>query len=202
MRFHQPFSMRGSILVLCLAALACGCGSDDTETVGEATTTTVDAGSCRGNSGKKLAITRGHAFPNRGAFGVALGMSRAEVIDCIGHPVDVLNKRAVDYSSKQGDGTVVILFLNDRVVSIEVGGPHFCFPHGICTFKRHAVTKLRRHYRGVCESSEDSGREVLVLHGELNGREVQTAFFTGDKGDFYDFQIAYRNQSAPYPCNA
>jgi hypothetical protein len=143
--------MRVSILLL-LAAFVFGCGTDNTQTLGEETTTAASAGSCRGNLGEKAPAKRGRVVPNRGAFGVALGMRRPEVIDCLGPPLDVSHSGVMSYSSRRN--TLEIYFRNERVAFITLAGPGFCLPHRICPGKRNALSKLRRHYKGVCDSRD------------------------------------------------
>jgi hypothetical protein len=199
--------MRVLILVLLsLAVFVYGCGGDETQTVGEETTppttTTVAAGSCRGNLGKKAPVKRGRVVPNSGAFGVALGMSRPEVIACLGPPLLVSENGVLSYGGRGGEADV--WFKDKRVALIYVSFPgSFCLRHRICVGKRNALTKLRRHYKGTCESeSGEEGREVIVLPGLLNGRKVLTTFYPSTRNTFLDLDIAFASDSPSLPCNA
>ena len=59
-------------------------GGDDSQMQGGETTTTATSGSCRVDLGKRVPVAPGLVVPNRGAFGVSLGMSRAEVMTASG----------------------------------------------------------------------------------------------------------------------
>ena len=171
-------------------------GGDDSQTTGEETTTGAAAGSCRGNPGKKVPVTRGLVVPNRGAFGVTLGMSRREVIDCLGPPLAVSNYGAMSYSRRQ---ILDIYFKDERVALLNLGAPGFCLPHRICEGDPNALRKLHRHYKGTCDSKTFDGEEVIVLPGRLNGRKVQTTFYPSSD-TFLQLHIAFVSESLSLPC--
>lgn len=190
--------MRVPCLLLCLTVFLCSCNGDDAQGVRERTTTAAAAsGSCRGNLGKRAPVTRGLVVPNRGAFGVGLGMGRPEVIACLGPPLAVSDYGVMSYG---GEGILDIYFTNDRVTFLNLAAPGFCLPRRICVGEPGALGQLRRYYKGICDSKTGEGQEVVVLPGRLDGRKVQTTFYPSTQNSFLQLDIAFASKSLSAPC--
>jgi hypothetical protein len=191
--------MKALGLLLSSTLFLCGCNGQVKETKREETTAATASGSCRGDLGEKRPVTRGLVVPNRGAFGVSLGMRRALVIECLGPAMEVSDYGVLSYGGK---GIVDIYFKNHRVVFMNLAGPGFCLPHRICLSQSGALKKLRRYYKRTCESEATSGEPAVVLPGRLNDRRVQTAFYPSTRNTFDQLDIAYVNQSLALPCKS
>jgi hypothetical protein len=111
----------------------------------------------------------------------------------------VSNNGVLTYSRRD---ILDIYFKDERIALLNIAGSRFCLPHRICPGKRNALEKLRRHYKGTCESKTGEGREVIVLPGRLNGRKVETAFYPDVRNSFLQLEIAFATVSLWRPCEA
>ncbi len=123
-------------------------------------------------------VERGTITPNRGARGVTLGMTRAQVVALLGKPVYKNQHGYMEYSKQN----LFDLYLDvstspDRVRLIGISGPRFCFAAGFCMYDEGAVGKLKTAYGSALKVVRlEDGERVYRLRGTFEGCDVFTDF--------------------------
>ena len=127
-------------------------------------------------------VTKGSVTSNRGAKGVRLGMTRAQVIEKLGKPVF---KNANGYMQYGSDklGIAFDVYLDTsakpaRVRLIGINGAGFCLVGGgPCLMEKGGVGKLNARYGSALETVMlEDGEEVVWLKGTFRGCPVFTDF--------------------------
>ena len=114
---------------------------------------------------------------NRGAAGIRLGMARAEVVSKLGAPVYQNANGYMQYSVNN----LFDVYLNGarRIRMLGISGPRFCTGSGICMFDTYGVRKLKNQWGSQLKLLRmETGEQVYVLRGVVNGRRVFTSFST------------------------
>lgn len=136
-------------------------------------------------------VDQGTIAVNRGAAGIALGMTRATVIAKLGKPVYKNANGYMQYSKKN----LFDVYLNtatSRVRLIGVSGPKFCTSWGFCLFKSGGVAKLKARYGAALEKiTAEDGEQLYVVVGRLAGRRVFTSFSPAAQGKVIQLFIGY-----------
>lgn len=124
-------------------------------------------------AGAAAAVEEGTVAVNRGAAGILLGMTRAEVVATLGEPLYENDYGYMEYSE---DNLFDLYRRGGKVDLIGMSGPRFCTKDGICCLKRH-VGKLQTKFgsRLRLETAED-GSQSWVVRGRVAGKRVFTAF--------------------------
>jgi hypothetical protein len=123
-------------------------------------------------------VERGRITPNRGAKGITLGMTRAQVVGRLGQPLFQNQNGYMEYSRNNlFDVYVDVSPTPKRVRLIGISGPNFCFGGGVCMFARGAVGELKDRYGSALKVVRlESGERVYRLTGMYRGCEVFTDF--------------------------
>jgi hypothetical protein len=200
-----PRCLSGLVAVVLIFS-ACGGSSGGGTQGGGSVRRTTAGGVCRGDSGKRVQLSKGLIVPNRGAAGVFLGMRRRDVIACLGHPLQVSNYGVMTY----GNRAIFDVYFdhqssphdaNARVVLLNLAGPGFCLRGGICAEQVHGLEAIRRLYPSVCASKTGDGEPVDVLPGRFNGHTTRTTIFK-DTSAFRQVEISYARDSTAGACHA
>jgi hypothetical protein len=132
------------------------------------------------------AVTGGLVMPNVGAAGIKLGMTRAQVIAKLGHPIFQNTAGFMQYG-RESQNVVFDVYLDTsvhpwRVRLLGISGIHFCLAGGgPCLQRLGGVGKLQKRYDGALKTvTLEDGEKVVWLKGKLNGCKVFTDF--GDAG--------------------
>jgi hypothetical protein len=118
--------------------------------------------------------------PNRGANGITLGMTRAQVIAKLGKPVFANANGFMEYGSKNP----AVLFdvyidgKSGRVRLLGLHGPRFCLiGGGPCLEEKGGVGKLKARYGSALKIVKlETGEPVARLTGLVRGCKVFTDF--------------------------
>jgi hypothetical protein len=170
------------LLVMALASTAA--------LVGAACITAAATVSCRGDTGRPTPVTRGLVIPTMGAAGVTLGMSRAEVIRCLGSPLRSNNR----YGFLSYGSIFDINLDHGRVAYMNISGEGFCLPHRICMWDSNNLRLLKKYYGSqLYVVRQETGEQALVMYGTFKGRRTKaTLFLHGANGSFNEIEIAWR----------
>ncbi len=123
------------------------------------------------------AVERGTIVTNRGAAGVVLGMTRAQVVAKLGKPLYENANGFMQYA-KQNLFDVYVDRTSKRVRLIGVSGPRFCTVRGVCMLTRNGIARLRAQYGAALRRFTDETGEVgYELRGRFGGKPVFTTFF-------------------------
>ena len=127
-------------------------------------------------------VTQGTITPNRGAKGIRLGMTRAQLLAKLGQPV----YRNANGFMQYGPNDQPILFdvyldvatTPDRVRLIGISGEGFCLAAGgPCLREKGAVGKLKARYGAALKIVQlEDGERVYRLTGTSGGCDVFTDF--------------------------
>jgi len=134
-------------------------------------------------TGATAAVTHGSITANRGANGVTLGMTRAQVIARLGRPVTQAGAD-LEYAPEPPNGGIgfsVILDGNTksaRARQIKIGGAGFCLAGGgPCLSAKGGFGKLRARYGTALKTVKyESGEHALRLTGRFHSCVVFTDF--------------------------
>jgi hypothetical protein len=125
------------------------------------------------------AVEQGTIVVNRGAAGVKLGMTRAQVVAFLGKPLFQNAHGYMQYSKKN----LFDVYLNPatkRVRLIGISGPRFCTLKGVCMMKDGGLAKLKAQYGAALEKTvAEDGEVSYEVNGVHNGKKVFTSFFPG-----------------------
>jgi hypothetical protein len=127
-------------------------------------------------------VTRATITVNRGATGVALGMTRAQVTARLGRPVGG-NGNWLQYGPRNKPWIVFDVYLDRskqpaRVRLIGLHGAGFCLPEpGPCLEQRGGVGKLKTRYGKALRIVKlEDGEQVARLTGTVHDCKVFTDF--------------------------
>lgn len=127
------------------------------------------------------AVTRAAFTPNRGAAGVKLGMTRAQVITRLGQPIAESDFGALSYGS---GARIFDVYLDQRhprrVRMLGISGRNYCTAGGICTRRAGGVGKLKARYGSkLVQKTNPDGLKCFQLVGTFAGKPVFTSFTVG-----------------------
>jgi len=120
-------------------------------------------------------VNAGRIQVNRGAAGIRLGMTRAQVVTLLGAPVYQNANGYMQYSRNN----LFDVYLNGarRVDMLGISGPNFCTASGICMFEAYGVRKLKNQWGSQLKLVKlETGEQVYVLRGLVNGHRSFTSF--------------------------
>ena len=128
-------------------------------------------------------ITHGTIHVGRGAAGVELDMTRAQVIAAAGMPLDENPLGTMSYAPESSGGIFDVYRYQDtkRVRMLVIAFPHSSGWHlgnGLPVFKAGAVGKLIDRYGTRLKKRYDPNEDfrIYYLKGKLGGRPVETQF--------------------------
>lgn len=123
------------------------------------------------------AVESGTIVANRGAAGVVLGMTRAQVVAKLGKPLYENANGFMQYA-KRNLFDVYLDTTSKRVRLIGVSGPRFCTARRVCMLTRNGIARLRAQYGSALRRFTDETGEIgYELRGRLGGKPVFTTFF-------------------------
>jgi hypothetical protein len=125
-------------------------------------------------------VTHATITPNRGANGITLGMTRAQVIAKLGKPTFANANGFMSYGPKK-PGALFDVYVDSRsgrVRLLGLYGSGFCLGGGgPCLAEKGGVGKLRARYgRALKIVKLESGEPVARLTGMVRGCKVFTDF--------------------------
>jgi hypothetical protein len=120
------------------------------------------------------AVTKGTITPSRGAAGVTLGMTRAQVVAKLGAPLFENANGYMQYGPDTGplfDVYRDVFSHPSRVRLIGISGWNFCFPGGSpCLYRLGGVGELQAKYGARLKIvTLESGEKVYRLSGRYRG---------------------------------
>ena len=128
-------------------------------------------------------ITHGTIHVGRGAEGIELDMTRAQVIGAAGNPLMENGLGTMSYASESSNGIFDVYRYQDtkRVRMLVIAFPHSTGWHlgnGISVFKAGAVGKLMDRYGKRLKRRYDQTADfrLYYLKSRLHGRPVETQF--------------------------
>jgi hypothetical protein len=137
------------------------------------------------------AVERGTIFVNRGAAGVTLGMTRAQVVARLGQPLYQNTHGYMQYS-KNNLFDVYLNTATKRVRLIGVSGARFCTSGGVCMFRAGGLAKLKMQYGAALKKKVAPDGEVTYeVGGKLGGKRVFTSFSPAAGGRLIQIFIGY-----------
>ena len=133
-------------------------------------------------AGESDLVTHGAVTPNRGAKGITLGMTRAQVVAKLGQPI-YKNANGYMQYGKDSLGIAFDVYLDvsrtpARVRLLGINGAGFCLvTGGPCLMEKGGVGKLRARYDGGLKTVKlEDGEQVVWLKGRYRGCKVFTDF--------------------------
>ena len=127
-------------------------------------------------------VTKGTVTPNRGAKGIRLGMTRAQVVAKLMQPV-YKNANGFMQYGPNSQPSIFDVYLDvgttpDRVRLLGIAGSGFCLAGGgPCLGVAGAVGKLKARYGTALKVVQlEDGERVYRLTGTLGGCDVFTDF--------------------------
>jgi hypothetical protein len=125
-------------------------------------------------AGASATVTKGTINPSRGAAGVRLGMTRAEVVAKLGPPLFENKNGFMQYGPDSGplfDVYRDVFTHPSRVRLIGISGWNFCFPGGTpCMYRQGGVGELQAKYGDRLKIVElEDGEHVYRLSGRYRG---------------------------------
>jgi hypothetical protein len=135
------------------------------------------------------ALARGEAINaatfnvNRGAAGVTLGITRAQVVAKLGQPLSQSLGGAMTYAT---GSRIFDIYLDQgsprRVRMIILSGKHYCTASGICMFTAGGVGDLMDQFGSRLKpKTNPDGLECYQITGHYKGRGVFTSFTVLDQ---------------------
>ena len=124
------------------------------------------------------AVERGVFTPNKGARGIKLGMTRAQVIARLGQPFFENRNGFMEYSRNN----LFDIYLDKssrpyRVDLIGIAGPNFCLAGtDLCLGDRGGVGFIQRKYGDALRFEKFESGDVYALHGTDQGCPALTEF--------------------------
>lgn len=132
-----------------------------------------------GPAGASATVTAGTINPGRGAAGVRLGLTRAEVVAKLGAPLYENQNGFMQYGPDAGplfDVYRDVFAHPSRVRLIGISGWNFCFPGGSpCLYRKGGVGELQAKYGDRLKIVQlESGESVYRLSGRYRGCKTFT----------------------------
>jgi hypothetical protein len=127
-------------------------------------------------------ITHGIIKVGRGASGAALGMTRQQLIDVLGHPVAENQNGVLSFAR---DPTIfdIYLKLTGHAQQFVIAGGDFKLSDGNAIFARGGLRRLSNHYGGRLKFHRfDDGSPYYEIVTRFHGRKVLNDFPTTRKG--------------------
>jgi hypothetical protein len=123
------------------------------------------------------AVEQGTIVVNRGAAGVKLGTTKAQVVALLGKPL-FENAHGYMQYSKSNLFDVYLNPATKRVRLIGISGPKFCTVKGVCMMKKGGLAKIKAQYGAALRKSvAEDGEVSYEVAGVYNGKKVFTSFF-------------------------
>jgi hypothetical protein len=148
------------------------------------------------------AVERGTIVVNRGAHGVALGMTRKQVLARLGRPI-YENKNGYMQYARVGRGTIFDVYLDlhtKRVRLLSISGRKFCTREHVCLMRKGGVATAQAAYgRSLHAIADEDGTPAYVIYGRLRGRSVFTTFEAEHNPQAQIFQLFVGFCNGPCP---
>lgn len=123
-------------------------------------------------------VEKGKIQVNRGAIGVTLGLTRAQVVARLGRPV-YQNQNGYLQFAKVNLLDVYLDQRTNRVRLMGVAGRRFCI-EDVCLQHRGNVGALKRLFGAKFKAiTDEDGSPAYAMYGTLGGRRVFTTFGVG-----------------------
>ncbi|MGD0167426.1 MAG: hypothetical protein ABSC51_09075 [Gaiellaceae bacterium] len=114
---------------------------------------------------------------NKGAGGVTLGMTRAQVVAVLGKPLYENSYGYMQYSSKNLFDVYRSGSRTGRVDMLGISGPRFCLRNGICMLRRNNVAALKQKFgKRLTFHKLSDGTLFYRVSGSFQGRRSYTEF--------------------------
>ena len=125
-------------------------------------------------------VTKATITPNRGANGITVGMTRAQVVAKLGKPLFANMNGFMEYGSKKA-GVLFDVYVDGksgRVRLLGLHGARFCLiGSGPCLEEQGGVGRLKARYGSALKIVKlESGEPVARLTGTVRGCKVFTDF--------------------------
>jgi hypothetical protein len=138
-------------------------------------------------------VNHGTITVNRGAAGVTLGTTRAQVIAKLGKPRYQNANGLLEYGKIPVIFDVYLNTATNRVRLISISGPKFCTTSHVCMLKNGGLTKLKAQYGNRLKKSvAEDGEITYEVDAKLAGRPVFTSFAPAAHGQIIQVFIGYR----------
>ena len=139
------------------------------------------------------AVGSGTITVGKGAAGITLGMTKAQVVAKLGKPVYQNKNGYMQYAT--ASSVLFDVYLNtatNRVRLIGISGKRFCTAAGVCMFTNGALAKLKAQYGNALKHvTLEDGEKVWQVNGTFGGRKVFTAFTPAAHGQIIMVFIGY-----------
>ncbi len=134
-----------------------------------------------GATAASAAVDQATVRINKGAGGVTLGATRAQVLARLGAPVSENTNGVLTYATGSRIFDVYLSAAN-RVRMMILSGRNYCTAGGICARRAGGVGKLLARYgpRLVAHTNGD-GLECYFLRGSYRGRAITTNFIVAGR---------------------
>jgi hypothetical protein len=127
--------------------------------------------------GAAAKVDQATVYVDKGAAGVALGMTRAEVIAALGQPISENSYGYMQYSDADLFDVYRSGKKNDKVDLIGVSGPNFCLRSGVCMLQDGNVAALKHKFgRKLTYHVLLDHTRCWRISGHHRGRRVFTQF--------------------------
>ncbi len=137
-------------------------------------------------AGAAAIVEKGKFTPGKGARGVQIGMTKAQVLAKLGKPVYQNTYGYMQYAKKNLFDVYLDTSVSPkRVRMIGISGPKFCLAGaGFCMYDKGAIGKLKQHYGSDLVLTQlESGEDVYRLTRTINGCATYTDFSPSKPGN-------------------
>ncbi len=138
-------------------------------------------------------VNHGTITVSRGAAGVTLGMTRAQVIAKLGRPSYQNANGLLEYGKIPVIFDVYLNTATNRVRLISISGSRFCTTARVCMLRNGGLAKLKAQYANLLKKSvAEDGEITYEVDGKFAGRPVFTSFAPAAHGQIIQVFIGYR----------